>query len=123
MDSFTERERDVLNRLVQTGESNKEIGLFLGMSEGSVKVHMRSILRKSGCRSRAELVLRHNCVVFDGAGTPPTTGEPFLAWTGTGYLVLAYSSRERQFYECDGRSQPLYGGPITAFSSARLATP
>jgi LuxR family maltose regulon positive regulatory protein len=47
------RERDVF-ALLSEGRSNKEIAAALFLSEVTVKVHVRSILRKLGVRSRTE---------------------------------------------------------------------
>jgi DNA-binding NarL/FixJ family response regulator len=51
--SLTHREREVLVSLVR-GLSNKEIGRELGLAEVTVKLHLRTIFRKIGARSRAE---------------------------------------------------------------------
>lgn len=51
--SLTRREREVLVKLVR-GLSNKEIGRELGLAEATVKLHLRTIFRKIGARSRAE---------------------------------------------------------------------
>lgn len=50
---LTRRERDIL-RLIARSYSNKEIGRHLDISEGTVKVHMRHLLRKMGMRTRTE---------------------------------------------------------------------
>ena len=46
MDSLTDREMDVL-RLIATGLSNKQIAGQLFISEETVKVHIRNLLRKT----------------------------------------------------------------------------
>ncbi|OOF57555.1 response regulator [Rodentibacter myodis] len=51
MDSLTEREMDVLN-LIATGLSNKQIAGKLFISEETVKVHIRNLLRKLNVHSR-----------------------------------------------------------------------
>jgi DNA-binding NarL/FixJ family response regulator len=56
-DSLTERELDVL-RLVVAGLRNKEIAASLGISENTVKFHLRNILDKLHAQSRAEAVAR-----------------------------------------------------------------
>lgn len=50
---FTPRELDVL-RLLAQGLGNKEIAARLGLSENTVKTHVRNILSKLHARSRAE---------------------------------------------------------------------
>lgn len=50
---LTPRELQVLSA-VSKGISNKEIGRELGLAEVTVKLHLRSIFRKIGARSRAE---------------------------------------------------------------------
>jgi DNA-binding NarL/FixJ family response regulator len=56
-DQLTERELDVL-QLVVDGRRNKEIATELGISENTVKYHLRNILDKLHARSRAEMVAR-----------------------------------------------------------------
>ncbi len=56
-DSLTERELDVL-RLVVAGQRNKEIAASLGISENTVKFHLRNILDKLHAQSRSEVVAR-----------------------------------------------------------------
>lgn len=51
LDSLTEREMSVL-RLVATGLSNKQIANQLFISEETVKVHIRNLLRKLNVHSR-----------------------------------------------------------------------
>jgi DNA-binding NarL/FixJ family response regulator len=52
---LTERELEVLQRMAR-GESNKEIGVALFISEGTVKTHVKSILAKLEAMSRTEAV-------------------------------------------------------------------
>lgn len=54
---LTEREEAILTKLCR-GQSNYEIARFLGISEGTVKVHITSIMRKANVRSRLELVVQ-----------------------------------------------------------------
>jgi DNA-binding NarL/FixJ family response regulator len=54
---LTERELDVL-RLVVAGLSNKEIAGRLGISENTVKFHLKNIVEKLHVQSRAELAVR-----------------------------------------------------------------
>lgn len=50
---LTDREVDI-TRLMAAGKSNKEIGASLGITEGTVKVHVRHVLNKLGAGGRAE---------------------------------------------------------------------
>jgi two-component system NarL family response regulator len=52
---LTPRERDVLSRLVQ-GRKNQQIADDLGISDGTVKVHVGNILLKLGAADRTEAV-------------------------------------------------------------------
>ena len=50
------RERAVMS-LVQRGLRNKEIAEELGLTEGTVKVHLHRVFEKLGVRSRTDLIL------------------------------------------------------------------
>lgn len=52
---FTRREESVLS-LVSEGLTNKQIGLQIGVSEGSVKATLQQLFAKFGVRSRSRLV-------------------------------------------------------------------
>lgn len=56
-DRLTARELDVL-RLVTAGRRNKEIAHDLGISENTVKYHLRNILEKLHAESRTEVATR-----------------------------------------------------------------
>jgi two-component system nitrate/nitrite response regulator NarL len=53
MSALSVRELDVL-RQVARGLSNKQIGRELDLAEVTVKLHLRSIFRKIGARTRSE---------------------------------------------------------------------
>lgn len=53
MDRLTPREREILCLLAE-GQSNKVIANNLGISEGTVKLHVKAILRKLEVHSRVE---------------------------------------------------------------------
>ena len=55
--SLTPRELEVLRHLAE-GRSNKEIARELGITDGTVKLHVRSILGKLEVRSRVEAAVR-----------------------------------------------------------------
>ena len=54
---LSERELEVL-KLVSFGLSNREIGSKLGLSEGTVKNYVTSVLQKIGVRDRTQAALR-----------------------------------------------------------------
>ncbi|HEX6506143.1 MAG TPA: response regulator transcription factor, partial [Chloroflexota bacterium] len=50
---LTERESEIL-RMVVEGKANKVIASRLGLSEGTIKSHLRNIYRKLRVQTRAE---------------------------------------------------------------------
>ena len=56
VEALTERETDVL-RLLAEGRANKEIAQALGVTEDTVKTHVRHILGKLGVQSRTQAAL------------------------------------------------------------------
>ena len=61
---LTERQQSVLE-LLGHGESNKAIARHLGIREGTVKVHVRQIMRKMGAANRTQVALA--CANVDGS--------------------------------------------------------
>jgi DNA-binding NarL/FixJ family response regulator len=55
-DALSEREVDVL-KAVATGSSNKQVGTMLGISEDTVKGHMKNVLAKLKANDRTHAVL------------------------------------------------------------------
>ena len=53
LDSLTPREHEILSLLAE-GQSNKVIARNLGISDGTVKLHVKAILRKLDIHSRVE---------------------------------------------------------------------
>ena len=62
---FTERQYAVLVCLCQ-GDPNKIIGRKLGMTETTVKVHVREIMRKLGVSNRTQVAITASHVCSDG---------------------------------------------------------
>ena len=60
-DVLTARQQQVV-ALVCRGLSNKKIAHELGVTEGTVKVHVHNILVKVGVRSRRELIITAACL-------------------------------------------------------------
>ena len=63
---FTERQYAVLVCLCQ-GDPNKVIGRKLGMTETTVKVHVREIMRKLGVSNRTQVAIAASHVCSDSA--------------------------------------------------------
>jgi DNA-binding NarL/FixJ family response regulator len=57
-DLLTPRELDVM-RLIARGQSNKAIAASLVLGEGTIKYHVKNILRKLGARGRTEAISRY----------------------------------------------------------------
>ena len=55
-DRLTPRDREILSHLVE-GHSNKEIARILGITEATVKIHLKSLLRKIGVENRTQAVI------------------------------------------------------------------
>jgi DNA-binding NarL/FixJ family response regulator len=53
--TLSPREREVA-ALVARGLSNKEVARELGLSDGTVKIHVHSIFQKLGTKSRYRLI-------------------------------------------------------------------
>ena len=58
-DQLTPRQREVLEGL-RDGKSNKQIAQELGLTEGTVKVHVTAILRQLGVRNRTQAAITAN---------------------------------------------------------------
>jgi DNA-binding NarL/FixJ family response regulator len=68
-ESLTAREREVLELMVEGVTSNRKLASRLGLSENTVKFHVRNILDKLRLHNRAEVVgyaLRHGIVESKG---------------------------------------------------------
>ncbi len=58
IDSLTPRELQILEHLAE-GQSNRIISEQLHISEGTVKVHVKNLLRKANAKSRTEMAVRY----------------------------------------------------------------
>jgi DNA-binding NarL/FixJ family response regulator len=63
-DLFTARQAAVLRALRQ-GKANKQIAYDLNMREGTVKVHIRNIMRKLKAKNRTEVAILANGLFTD----------------------------------------------------------
>ena len=69
LSTLTPREHEILRHLAG-GQSNKVIGRELGISDGTVKLHVKAILRKLGVHSRVEAAV---IAVEQGLGRPSSS--------------------------------------------------
>jgi two-component system, NarL family, nitrate/nitrite response regulator NarL len=53
---FSQRERQILSQLAR-GKSNKEIARLFSITESTVKVHLKALLRKIGARNRTQAAI------------------------------------------------------------------
>jgi two-component system, NarL family, nitrate/nitrite response regulator NarL len=53
---FSQRERQILRQLAR-GSSNKEIARLFSITESTVKVHLKTLLRKIGARNRTQAAI------------------------------------------------------------------
>ena len=76
--SLTQRQQEVL-QLLQEGQPNKVIARQLGMTEATVKVHVRHIMRKLGASNRTQAALcgMSNVPLVDIQGVQKSTEERF----------------------------------------------
>ena len=56
VDRLSPREREILSHLIE-GHSNKGIARILGITEATVKVHLKSLLRKIGVENRTQAAI------------------------------------------------------------------
>lgn len=76
-DALTEREGQTLT-LISAGLSNKQIARELGISDGTVKIYVRNLLRKFRLESRLALATRvHRSVPAERATAPLAAPIPF----------------------------------------------
>jgi DNA-binding NarL/FixJ family response regulator len=69
---LTPRQQEVL-KLLKMGESNKIIGRHLGMTEATVKVHVRHIMRKFGASNRIQVAI---CAICPDTASCPDASAP-----------------------------------------------
>jgi DNA-binding NarL/FixJ family response regulator len=74
----TARELSVV-RAIQNGKSNKVIAYELNMCEGTVKVHVRNVMKKLNARNRTDVAIKAQTI--SGAASPPQP-EPNSSLTG-----------------------------------------
>ncbi len=69
---LSSREREVL-RLVLSERSNGEIAEILFVSESTVKYHVHNLLKKTGCKSRLDLIRKYSASLYPQMESPALT--------------------------------------------------
>lgn len=71
------------------GLSNKQIGVHLGVTEATVKAHMRAIMEKFGAENRTQVVVSAQRLGIDqpavrerASSTPPSAIANPMNWSG-----------------------------------------
>lgn len=75
MQSLSDRENQVLSSL-KDGLSNKQIARLLNISEGTVKVHVKAVLKKVGARNRTQAAIWACNNTLAGDPAAPHTFDP-----------------------------------------------
>lgn len=78
---LTNREEQIVS-LLQSGKPNKQIAYELGLSIGTVKVHLHNIMNKLGAHNRIQ-VLAYQGLIAAPQQTGPSRPSPVLIDTGT----------------------------------------
>lgn len=106
---LTAREQAVL-QLVAQGLPNREVAARLGITLGTVKVHMKRVLSKLGARSRTEATVRY----LAGGEAVGTIGRSALDLT----LADADDTAARRYLAGGRTSDPLPGTDAAATAEA-----
>ena len=95
---LTARQREVLEHIC-LGESNKLIARRLGMTEGTVKVHVRQMMRKCGATNRTQLALSGSTGVTAETYSPvcdgPLGAREVERNLGTSFVAGSSTPRKR----------------------------
>jgi two-component system nitrate/nitrite response regulator NarL len=109
---LTPREREIVE-LVARGAKNKEIAQALGITPGTVKVHLMHIFEKTGVKDRFELAMQGPRLLGLSSSElirPEDDGGPMAAARGLAALVPALGGRRAGYGELDPAE-----GPVPAF--------
>jgi DNA-binding NarL/FixJ family response regulator len=77
-EALTHREARILAH-IRNGVSNRAIADAIGLDENRVKIHVRTIFRKIGCRNRTQAALAAEEFVSQGTNISTRVAEPLRA--------------------------------------------
>ena len=104
---LTRREREVV-LLVGVGISNKEIAQQLGLSAGTVKLHVHNIFQKTGARTRYELIV---LMATQSSAAKPRVQVASDFTTTDGTAKALPDSEQLGAYTAGARARPVLGSP------------
>lgn len=116
-DLLSPRERELLPFLVR-GFLNKQISAELGIHEGTVKVHLRSIMRKTQTTNRVQLVAK--MLEAQGNTQLNTKGPEDKKHDGSVFIQHTGMSL-RQYYIGQALAGVCANPDLTSFSYEKLA--
>ncbi len=98
--ALTERQNDVLDR-VRQGKATKVIARELNISEHTVKVHLRTVMKKLGAKNRTEAAIRANDAYVPVPADPPRVARRRSRRVNAGARVRpAQAERPRDDLSC-----------------------
>lgn len=77
---LTPREREIIEQIM-CGAKNKDVAMALGITAGTVKVHLMHIFEKTGVKDRLELAMQGPRLLGLSSAELVTSPVPSLRWS------------------------------------------